>query len=82
MILVSFVTFIYCVILYTSGDHIHLHASIHMFLEAVQHPPPLHELLAHVEPQQPLLHAFLHLSNVDFFFHTRRSMILFGRLYF
>ena len=68
MIFVWFVTLIYCVILYTCGDHIHLHASIHIFLDAVQHPPPLHELLAHVEPQQPLLHAFLHLSSVFFLF--------------
>ena len=68
MILVSFVTFIYGIILYTSGDHIHLQAAMHMFLDAAQHPPPLHELLAHVEPQQPLLQDVLHLSNVDFFF--------------
>ena len=67
MILVSFVTFIYGIILYTSGDHIHLQAAMHMFLDAAQHPPPLHELLAHVEPQQPLLHDVLHLFNVDLF---------------
>jgi len=41
---------------------------MHIFLDAAQHPPPLQELLAHVEPQQPLLHAFLHLSKVSFFF--------------
>jgi hypothetical protein len=66
--LVSFVTFVYCIISYTGGANMKLQASLHIFFEAVQHPPPLHALLAHVVPQHPLLHAVLHFARVDFLF--------------
>ena len=65
------------------GLNIKLHASLHIFFDAVQQPPPLHELDAHVVPQHPLLQAVLHLSRVDFLFShpTFHDLIWNARLF-
>jgi len=65
---VILVTLSTLITLYVCGSNINLHASLHIFFDAAQQPPPLHELDAHVVPQHPLLQAVLHLAKVDFLF--------------